>query len=243
MPSRRLSVTHQPLKAALPVKVIVPDIFPRETVTAVFTTKAVAADLHAIAAITRFPPDHTYLPVQKHTDKVAIIDQDLQPLVADAVASRRKGLLIGVQVADCVPVLMYDGRKGVIAAVHAGWRGTAESIVKKTIELMVQRFCASPPDMLVALGPSIRSCCYQVGHEVVKAVSKATGEGEYVIGTGATCHLDLATANKLQAVSCGVRPEHVWTSDDCTSCLPEKYYSYRRDRVYSGKQFGFIGLL
>jgi hypothetical protein len=225
------------------MQVIVPDVFPREAVRAIFTTKAVAVDLPAISAITTFPPHLIYLPLQKHTDKVAVIDHDLQPLVADAVISRRRGLLIGVQVADCVPVLIYDRRNQAFAAVHAGWRGTAEGIVKKTIEVMVHRFCLSPQDMLVAFGPSIRSCCYQVGYEVVGAVSRATGEGSYVIERGEKYHLDLAAANRLQAISCGVLPEHVWTSDDCTSCLPEKYYSYRRDRAYSGKQFGFIGVL
>jgi purine-nucleoside/S-methyl-5'-thioadenosine phosphorylase / adenosine deaminase len=225
------------------MQVIVPDIFPRESVRVIFTTKAVAGDLAEISAITMFPPNHIYLPVQKHTDKVAVIDYDLQPLVADAVISRRKGLLIGVQVADCVPVLIYDTRNQAFAAVHAGWRGTAEGIVRKTIGQMVQHFSSSPPDMLVALGPSIRSCCYQVGYEVIDAVRRATGEGSYVIGRGATHYLDLAIANRLQALASGVLPRNIWTSDDCTSCLPEKYYSYRRDRAYSGKQFGFIGLV
>ncbi len=225
------------------MRVIVPDIFPRESVKALFTTKTVTGDLSKISAITTFPSHRIYLPVQKHTDKVAVIDYDLQPLVADAVISRRKGLLIGVQVADCVPVLIYDGRIQAFAAVHAGWRGTAEGIIKKAIGQMVQRFSSSPSDMLVALGPSIRSCCYQVGYEVIDAVTGMTGEGSYVIEKGPTYHLDLALANRLQAVASGIPPRNVWISDDCTSCLPEKYYSYRRDRAYSGKQFGFIGLI
>ena len=108
-----------------------------------------------------------------------VLDSDLSPRIADAVITNNKGILLGVQVADCVPVLLYDVKRNVIGVVHAGWRGTAVSILKKTIETMRERFSSFPDDIKIAIGPSIRWCCYHVGYDVLESVEKATGSGEY----------------------------------------------------------------
>src|SRR5208283_2572572 len=104
---------------------VVPDIFKSRAVRGVFTTKAVNGDIKAISKIVNVPLTHIYLPIQEHTDRVMVLDYDLQPQIADAVITRRRGVLMGVQVADCVPILLYDEKKGAIGAVHAGWKGTA----------------------------------------------------------------------------------------------------------------------
>src|SRR5208283_1269834 len=120
-----------------------------------------------------------YMPIQKHTDKVMVLDHDRGPKIADSVVTKNRGIFIVVQAADCVPVLLFDKKQRVAGAVHAGWRGTAASIVKKTIEVMSQRFFTSPADIIMAIGPSIRRCCYEVGNEVIEAVTRAGGEVEY----------------------------------------------------------------
>lgn len=224
-------------------EVIVPGLFAGERVTAFFTTKALGQDVDAIASRVNVSPESIYVPIQEHTDRVLILDYDLQPRIADAVVTKRKGILVGVRVADCVPILLYDRVKSVVGAVHAGWRGTAAGILKRAIEAMAGRFSSSPSDILVAMGPAIRGCCYAVGHEVVEAVHKATGAGDYqTVRRGNSC-IDLPAANKYQALSSGILPENIWIHQDCTHCFPEKYCSYRYARGPTGRQYGFIGML
>jgi hypothetical protein len=211
-------------------------------VKAFFTTKVFGRDLSALAGAAGLHAGSLYLPIQKHTDRVVVIEGNPEPTVADAVITQRRGLFVGVQVADCVPILLFDRRAQAVGAVHAGWRGTAAGILKKAIAKMTDRFGSSLLDLTVALGPSIRGCCYQVGHEVVEALEKATGDGAYVSVQGGSRHLDLAAANIIQARSAGVIPGNIWLSPDCTHCLPEKYYSYRFVKGVAGRQYGFIGI-
>ena len=212
-------------------------------VSACFTGKNPGADLQSIAERYGISRAQIYLPVQKHTDKIMVIDASSEPAIADAVITKQKGLLIGVQVADCVPILLFDPHKQVVAAVHAGWRGTAEAILKKTLHAFSERFFSDPADILVAIGPSIRQCCYEVDGDVIRAVSHATGDGAYIRTKGDKFCLDLASANMLQALTMGIPESNTWISDDCTFCSPEKFFSYRFSRGLAGRQAGFIGLI
>jgi len=221
---------------------IYPDIFGKH-ITAFFTGKSPGADPEKIAGAVSVDKLNIYMPVQKHTDKVLVLDSDLSPKIADAVITNNRGILIGIQVADCVPVLLYDAKRNVIGVVHAGWRGTAASILKKSIEAMHERFASSPDDIKIAIGPSIRWCCYHVGYDVLESVEKATGIGEYHINRGGAYCLDLASANKYQAIPAGVPKENIWVSDECTYCHPDKFYSYRFAKGTTGRQGGFIGML
>ncbi len=224
-------------------KVVVPPVFDGHHVNAFFTTKAVQCDVHGLAEFLSVPSVNIYMPVQKHTDKVLVLDYDHGPETADAVITGNRGIFIGVQVADCVPVLLFDKKQRVAGAVHAGWRGTAASILKKTIEMMSQRFSTSPADIIVAIGPAIRGCCYEVGYEVIEAVVRASGEGDYCRANGGKYCIDLASANRQQALSSGVSPEQIWLADECTFCRPEKYYSYRFAKGTTGRQCGVIGIV
>ena len=220
-----------------------PDIF-NENVQAFFTDRIIGADKKKLGKVLSIKEEDIFLPSQKHTDIVHTIDFDLKPKTADAVVTDRKGILIGVQVADCVPILIFDGRRSIAGAVHAGWRGTAAQIIKKTIFAMRECFSSRPEDLLIALGPSIRQCCYLVGKEVVDAVQEAAGDGNcYRVANDGKYLLDLSYANVLQMMSLGVSEKNIWVSDDCTSCLRDKYYSYRVSKVYNGSQGGFIGIL
>ncbi len=221
---------------------IYPGIFGKH-VKAFFTGKSPGADPEKISGAASIDKQKIYLPIQKHTDKVLVLDSDLSSRIADAVITSNKGILLGVQVADCVPVLLYDAKRDVIGVVHAGWRGTAASILKKTIEAMRERFSSFPDDIKIAMGPSIRWCCYHVGYDVLESVEKATGSGEYHINRGEAYCLDLASANKYQAVSAGIHEKNIWVSEECTYCHPDKYYSYRYAKGTTGRQGGFIGIL
>lgn len=218
-----------------------PPIFKGLPVNALFTTKF--SGITEISKLFDIPLENFYLPVQKHTDKVFVLNYDMNPQIADAVITKRKGILIGIQVADCAPILLYDKKMQVLGAVHAGWRGTAAGILKNTIEKMIAKFYTSPSEILIAIGPSIRWCCYEVGYEVIEAVKKITGEGNYFMQKGDKYCLDLPSVNKHQALSMGVLQQNIWISDDCTFCLPEKYYSYRFSKGIRGRQYGFIGIL
>lgn len=186
--------------------------------------------------------DNIYLPVQKHTNKIHVLESGREPVIADAVVTAKKNIFIGVLVADCVPVLMHDRHKEVIAAVHAGWRGTAQMILKNTIKTMVKRYGSSIKDISIAIGPSIRRCSYEVGEDVVTEVHSATGEGDYYSKMGDRYYIDLSSANKIQALSSGIPEDNIWQSEKCTFCNPDDYYSYRYSGGSTGRQGGFIGM-
>ncbi len=223
--------------------IVRPPLFNGPGVKGFFSTKATGVDRDVISGIAGVPASGIYMPIQQHTDKVLCIDYDMDPKIADGVITNRQGILIGVQVADCVPVLLYDKKRQVIGAVHAGWRGTAGGILKTALRAMMDRFCSSVPDILIAIGPSIKACCYEVGHEVFEAVEKESGKADYYARKGEKYFIDLPLANKHQAVSLGIPPENIWLSGECTFCHPEKYFSYRFAKGSTGRQGGFIGIV
>lgn len=222
-------------------RLIFPEIF-NGNIKAFFTTKSPGVDIDGISTFLSMRKEDIYLPIQRHTDKVLIVNSDLELKIADAVVTKRRGLLIGVQVADCVPILMYDREQSIVGAVHAGWRGTAAGLTKKVIALMITHFQSKPGDILIALGPSIRWSCYQVRREVKDAIYNATGEGEYFLQSKEEICVDLASANLYQALSLGILEDNMWISQECTYCNPEEYYSYRYTKKLSGAQGGFIGI-
>jgi hypothetical protein len=182
-----------------------------------------------------------YFPRQTHSDTVEIIDRNLEEREADAVITMRRDIILGVRTADCVPILLYDKKMLIIAAVHAGWRGTARGILKKTVARMQEVFLTRPEDILLAIGPSIGECCYEVEDHVAEAVSIGTGPGEYVSPRAAgRPHLDLQEANRVQALGLGI-PEHQISVVDRCTCCSNMFHSYRRDPSETGRQGGFIG--
>lgn len=218
-----------------------PEIFDGD-VKAFFTRKSVGADRAKISAFFAIDADSICMPLQKHTDSIWFLSGERIPITADAVVTRETGVLIGVQVADCVPVLLYDGRKCAIGAVHAGWKGTSLTILKKTILLMVERFDSDPKDIRLAFGPSIRGHCYSVDTAVKDAVVSGTGPGDYAVAKNGKYFLDLTSANILQALSVGILRENIWISTECTYCNPGDFHSFRYHGNYAGRQGGFIGI-
>jgi YfiH family protein len=157
---------------------------------------------------------------------------------ADAAWTERAGCLLGIETADCLPVLLADPSRRVVAAAHAGWRGTVASVaVRSARQLVADGSRAS--DLVAAIGPGIGVCCYQVGPDVVEAFGAAAAglfeereEGRY---------LDLRVANRRQLESVGVAPERIEDVDECTACHPGFYHSFRRDGAASGRMISYIG--
>lgn len=222
--------------------VIFPEIFD-SSVTAFFTRKPLGVNIEEICHFFSVVKNNIYLPIQRHTDNIQVIRSDLDTRIADSVITKRKGILIGVQVADCVPILFYDSKRLLVGAVHTGWKGTASRITKKTIACMTQELGSSPADIKMAIGPSIKWRCYQVGVAVKEAVCDATGEGDYYLKQDGRWYIDLASANHCQAISMGVSEENIWISSECTFCNPKDYHSYRYEKTYKGAQGGFIGII
>jgi len=221
---------------------IYPNIFPRG-VTAFFTGKNPGADPDRLSALLGIRRDKVFLPFQNHGDKVVLLDENTSSLVGDAVITNLSGVLVGIVTADCVPILLFSEDKQVFGAVHAGWRGTSTNILMKALDVMIEKYCCNPNFIGVAIGPSIRWCCYEVGYDVFASVSKSTGKDGYFRKKGDKYCLDLAEANRYQALQMGILQVNVWMSDNCTYCSPDKFYSYRHSKILTGRQGGFIGLL
>lgn len=176
---------------------------------------------------------------QIHSDKVfnarGLADRSEE---GDALVTDEAGLMIGVRSADCVPMLILDCSRRVVAAVHAGWRGSACDIAVRTIEKMRSDFGTNPGDVYAAIGPCIRACCYEVGKEVADrftALFPEWGEED----RAARC-IDLAEANRRQLIAAGVRDERIFDSGLCTTCQPEHFFSYRREPENPGRMLSAI---
>jgi hypothetical protein len=148
----------------------------------------------------------------------------------DALISQERGVVVGVKTADCVPILLVDPVTRAVAAVHAGWRGTAENIVGNAVRALQDKFGARPGDLLAAIGPSIGPCCYEVGPDVgVRFGGPSTGK----------THLNLPLVNEQQLRAIGVNS--VWKSGECTFCAADRFFSFRRERERAGRMLSFIG--
>jgi YfiH family protein len=221
-------------------RIIYPEIFSeaqsKNELFAFFTGREPGID---VSGISDMP---VYFPYQEHTGHVTVLKDASDPDVADAVVTDNKGVLLGLKVADCVPVLLYDPVSRAMGAVHAGWRGTAKEILKSTVKTMEHAFGSEPRNMLVAIGPAIRWCCYEVGREVLNAIVGATGDGDYHMEKDGKLCLDLQSANKYQALSVKIQETNISIIEECTYCYPDKYFSYRHAKGPTGRQGGFIGM-
>jgi YfiH family protein len=169
---------------------------------------------------------------QIHSDIAVHADRPGCPAEGDALLSDTPGRIVAVKTADCVPILLADARHRAVAAVHAGWRGTASHIVQKTIDAMAARWNTRAADLYAAIGPAIGACCYEVGPEVAV---QFTGASE-------RAHIDLAGANRRQLLAAGLDPDHISTAGLCTFCHPGEFHSFRRDREAAGRMYSFIGV-
>jgi YfiH family protein len=160
----------------------------------------------------------------------------------DIVITNEKGLAVGVFVADCVPVLLHAPDVGAVAAVHAGWRGTALGASRVAVEALQTTYGADPRRMVAAIGPSIKGCCYQVGSEVADAMQALPDPAACLAADGDRWKLDVQEANRQQLEAAGLLAAQVHVSGLCTHCREDLFFSYRRDGAQSGRLIGAIAL-
>jgi len=182
---------------------------------------------------------------QKHTDNIYLInelkDTQIKP-VADSVITNLKGVAIGVRTADCVPGLIFDTQKLVVAAVHCGWRGTVKRIIIKTIEKMKEVYNSDLSDIVVMLGPSICGNCYGVGDDVISEFNKILSYKFYTKKEN-RYYIDLKEINKNFLIEIGIKKENIFVHTDCTYCKNNEYQSFRYHKNTLNFQISYIKLL
>jgi YfiH family protein len=157
----------------------------------------------------------------------------------DAATAERPGLLLGIETADCLPILIADAGSGRVAAIHAGWRGTAAGVARRAVAGLVD-LGSSPDDLVAALGPAIGPCCYEVGDEL-RAAFGPDADAFFRPGPRGRPHLDVRGLNVAQLLAAGLRPERIDHVADCTSCRADLYHSYRREGKDAGRMISFVG--
>jgi polyphenol oxidase len=166
---------------------------------------------------------------QIHSNLVLMADAPGLCGDGDALVTNCPGVAVSIRTADCYPILLVDTRHRAVAAVHAGWRGTATHIIDRTLEKMHAEFGTAPPDVHAAIGPGIGVCCYEVGEEVASQ-----------FGFAARTHLDLALENRKQLETAGVAPQNIEALDVCTFCDAKRFFSYRREKEKAGRMTSYI---
>jgi len=188
---------------------------------------------------------------QVHGRKVLVVDgavadeKSRRQTESDAIITDQPGVALAVLTADCVPIILFDPARRVAGIAHAGWRGTCLQVAAATVESMEKRFGSRPREILAAIGPGVGPCCYTVDEPVIKAAEESFGaEASHLIRRdhGQAPVFDLLAANRLTLEQAGLLPEHIESSDLCTSCRPDLFFSHRRDRGKTGRQINFVML-
>lgn len=185
---------------------------------------------------------------QTHGNNILVVDEpnhDLshfQSVECDAIITNQPGIMIGILVADCYPVLLFDPLKNVAATVHVGWRGAANGILGKTISCLINDFGVSPDSLVAAIGPGIGAHRYEVDRPVRDAFRSGTNNWNQIAKETdlGKWQLDLRLSCQLQLSSAGVSATHIDIVEEDTCCHRELFFSYRRDNGQTGRQMGFI---
>jgi hypothetical protein len=186
---------------------------------------------------------------QVHGTDVLVLDRPVEPGEGfsggwDALVTNQPRVLLTVRTADCVPVLIYDPSRQVVAAVHAGWRGTVSGIIPKTVAVLRRRFASPASSLRIGIGPSIGVCCYEVDEPVLKRLRACRKDWRTMVRDirGGRAMLDLQAVIRSQLRTAGVRARQIHTAMLCTACHPELFYSYRRDGIVNGAMVSGIML-
>jgi YfiH family protein len=191
-----------------------------------------------------------------------------RPCKGDGLMTDAPGLLLAVQTADCIPVLVADPKRRVVAAFHAGWRGTVKRIVESGVGRMRLEYGSRPQDLIAAIGPGIGACCYAVGEEVLSEFESQFPYADHLFREvystdpvrtkypmlfltqrapghspiGPSLHLDLVEANRRQLLSAGLKPRCIQSAGGCTNCQPELFFSHRASKGRAGRMLSVIGI-
>ena len=185
---------------------------------------------------------------QTHSDNIHVVKENketgwekLEDAIqnCDALISNQKNIMLTILTADCVPILLFDPIQNIIGAVHAGWKGTEQEIVKKTVKKMQSDFNSDPKNIIAGIAPSIGKCCYEVDWNVAQHFENI--ENAYTQKDDKYM-LDLPHINKTQLLKVGLKDENIELSSICTACEVDRYFSYRKEQGCSGRFMSMIGL-
>jgi hypothetical protein len=190
------------------------------------------------------------------------------PCKGDGLMTDQPGILLGVQTADCIPVLVADRKRRAVAAFHAGWRGTVKRIVETGVGRMRLEFGSRPEDLIAAIGPGIGVCCYAVGEEMLSEFESQFAYGRelfrevYSVDAvrtkypmlfltqrapghspiGPSTHLNLVEANRRQLLDAGLKPGSIRITGGCTNCHTDLFFSHRASKGRAGRMMSVVGI-
>lgn len=208
----------------------------------------VLENLRILADSIGFDPLCVATTAQVHGDTIRTVTAgglyfDPVPCSCDALITNVPGVALLVFSADCVPILLADPVRRAVGAVHAGWRGTALGIVRKTVERMALEYGTAPEDLICAIGPAIGHCCFEADEPVFQAMSGAIpGTETNTHRVGSKYFIDLKAQNGLSLIQAGVKADRITIDAACTKCNPELFWSHRRDGDSRGLQSAVIAL-
>jgi YfiH family protein len=206
---------------------------------------------------------------QIHSDIIHCVAGPLdEPLAGDGLITQTPEILLGIQTADCLPIILVDTKRRAVGVFHAGWRGTVKRVVEKGVGEMRRWFGTLPGNIKAAIGPGVHGCCYDVGPEV-----RVTFESQFAyaddlfheveesdpvrekypmlfLTARAPGHsdlpkkifLDLVEANRRQLISAGISPRNISASPLCTACRPDLLFSYRTEKGVTGRMMAAVGM-
>lgn len=186
------------------------------------------------------PPHYFTFATQVHGNHVAVItekergrgttDRDDAIPDSDAMVTNVPDICITVFAADCTPLLFFDPKNRAIGATHSGWRGTVGCIAEETIRTMQKEYGTKPEDLIVGIGPSIGPCCFGTDQDTAKKFTDEFGESACRVDANGRLYADLWESNRIQLLRSGVRPENIESSEICTTCNHETFFSDRYDK-------------
>ena len=165
-----------------------------------------------------------------------------KPAEFDAFITELPDVALVVSTADCLPILIHDPVRRAVAAVHAGWRGTAQRIAAEAVLAMQAAYGTDPADCRAVLGPGIRGCCFEVDAPVIEAMAAALPgwEAHATPTRPGHCRLDLAGVNRAVLEEAGVRSDRIEDAGLCTACRTDLFFSHRAEKGRTGRMMNFI---
>lgn len=163
-----------------------------------------------------------------HETNIVVVDEkDKGQIIlnTDGLITDKQNIFLTVTVGDCVPIYFFDERKNIIGLAHAGWRGVVKNISSSLIKKMATEFESNPADILVCIGPHLQKCHFEIKEDIVSQF-----DNDFILNENGIIKVDLLSMLKQQLLSLGVKSENISSSDECTFCNKEKYFSYRRDK-------------
>lgn len=159
----------------------------------------------------------------------------------DALITEEKGIFLNIHLADCVPIVIFDSVKKLGALVHAGWKGTVQEIVSKTIRRFIETHGSDVQDIYAGIGPSIGPCCFEIGEDVAFKIKSIQGHSSETVRYENNAYYgDLKKANRDQLLASGLLESHIEISSICTSCRNDLFFSHRKEQGQTGRFAAFL---